>query len=199
MKYLRTLKLPSHLPISSSTSRVLRAGGIARRRTPQFRADPGSSGTAKCSCNRRKSPARHGKPRTCRRLCNHGKNKRLRPERIVSEALLKGRSRLERTSRCFKKTGKLLIWQSQVGPAWRAFADIAFAFSDVVETETWFETSRPRFETSKFVHFAKLFFKMSPSLLSWIFFKFLAFLRPLLVVSYLQIQQTKIVELYKFY
>jgi len=62
---------------------------------------------------------------------------------------------------------------------------------------------RLRLETSKFVHFAEIFFKMS-LLLCWIFFKFLSFFRPVLVVSYLQIQQTKIrwiikILLYQFF
>jgi len=88
--------------------------------------------------------------------------------------------------------------------------------SDVVEnatfeTETWLNLRDRDFknpetetgdlkleiETSQFLHFAE--FKKMSSLLSWIFFKFLAFFQTVLVVSYLQIQQTKIVELYKFY
>jgi len=40
---------------------------------------------------------------------------------------------------------------------------------------------------------------MSSSLLSRFFFNFLAFFRPVLVVSYLQIQKTKVVGLYNFY
>jgi len=39
--------------------------------------------------------------------------------------------------------------------------------------------------------FAEFKKKMSSSLLSWIFFKFLAFIRPVLIVCYLQIRQTK--------
>ena len=46
--------------------------------------------------------------------------------------------------------------------------------------ETW--SSRPRLETSNFVHFAKFFEKILSSLLTWKFFKFLAFLRRVLVV-----------------
>ena len=63
--------------------------------------------------------------------------------------------------------------------------------------ETW--SLRPRLETSKFVHFAEIFKTMSSSPLTWIFFKFLAFFRRVLVVFYLQIQQTKIFELQKFW
>jgi len=46
--------------------------------------------------------------------------------------------------------------------------------------KTW--SLRPRLETSKFVYFA---------LLTWNFFKFMAFFRRVLFVSYLQIQKTK--------
>jgi len=76
--------------------------------------------------------------------------------------------------------------------------------SDVVktvtfETETWSKLRdrdfirfpRLRLETFKFVHFAENFQKMSSSLVCFIFFKFLSFFRPVLVVSCLQIQQTK--------
>ena len=46
--------------------------------------------------------------------------------------------------------------------------------------ETW--SLRPRLETSKFVHFAEIFKTMSSSPLTWIFFKFLAFFRRVLIV-----------------
>ena len=55
-------------------------------------------------------------------------------------------------------------------------------------------------ETRDFIIYAfcQFFFLMSSSLRTWIFFKFLAFFRRILVVSHLQIQQTKIVELRNF-
>jgi len=46
-------------------------------------------------------------------------------------------------------------------------------------------------ETAKFVHLLKFFNKMSSSLLSCFFFKFLVFNWHVLVVAHLQIQQTK--------
>ena len=52
------------------------------------------------------------------------------------------------------------------------------------------KTPIPRRETLKFVHFDKIK-KMSSSLLTWMFFTFLVLSRHVLVVSYLQIQQTK--------
>ena len=71
-----------------------------------------------------------------------------------------------------------------------------FLTSDVVETETWLkfrdETSskNSETETSNFVHFAEI--KKNIVITSdLIFFRFLAFFRRVLVVSYLQIQQTK--------
>jgi len=45
--------------------------------------------------------------------------------------------------------------------------------------------------TSKFVHFAEIFLKNVVITSKLIFFKFLAFFRHVLVVSYLQMQQTK--------
>ena len=71
---------------------------------------------------------------------------------------------------------------------WLKFWDEADTSSKSPRLETW--NSRPRLETSKFVHFAEIFFLMS-LLLTWIFFKFLACFRRVLIVSYLQIQQTK--------
>jgi len=48
-------------------------------------------------------------------------------------------------------------------------------------------------ETSRGVHFLKIFIKMSLPLLNWFFFKFLAFFQPALVVSYLKIQKWKLI------
>ena len=56
------------------------------------------------------------------------------------------------------------------------------------ETETSSKTSRPRLETSKFVHFVE-FKKNVVNTSDLIFFKFLAFFWSVLIVSYLQIQQ----------
>ena len=82
-----------------------------------------------------------------------------------------------------------------------------FAYLRAFETETWLkfrdetETSsksprpklktwRSRLETSKFVRFTEIFKKCRHHF--WLhFFNFLAFFRSALVVSYLQIQQTK--------
>jgi len=84
--------------------------------------------------------------------------------------------------------------------------------SDVVETvtfktKTWLKLwdrdfiKNPETEIQDFkiCAFCPIWKKMSSLLLSWFFFKFLAFFRPVLVVSYLQMQQTKVVKIYKFY
>jgi len=62
------------------------------------------------------------------------------------------------------------------------------------KTETSSKIPRPRRKTSKFVHFAEI--KKNVVITSkLIFFKFLASFRPVLIVSYLQIEQTKIIEI----
>ena len=105
------------------------------------------------------------------------------------------------------------------------FSDVVETLTFETETETWikFETRpRPRLHQklwdwdsrlelrdqdrdSRLQHLCTLpifFTKMSSSLMTWIFFKSLAFFRRDLVVSYLQIQQTKngwIIEISKNY
>jgi len=64
------------------------------------------------------------------------------------------------------------------------------------ETETSWKTSRPRLEVrdsrpQNLCILPKFIFKMSSSLLTCNFFKFLACFRRVLVVSYMQIRQTK--------
>jgi len=58
--------------------------------------------------------------------------------------------------------------------------------------EAW--SSRPTLETSKFVHFAESFQKNVIITSDLNFFKFLAFFRHVVVVSYQQIQQKKLFE-----
>ena len=54
---------------------------------------------------------------------------------------------------------------------------------------TW--TSRTKFEISKFVHFSKIIQKIIVTTSKFIFFKFLAFFQPVMVVPLLQKQQRK--------